>query len=166
MARQEQVLNRFVEQVSTVTDELTPTRQEVGNRRSEYNAQNKLLGQLIAKSWLSVEEPNRYPDGAEIRAAILKHDYTSEEIISVLKKYGVDFSLISANEKGLEIEVSWSTFNGVIEERPGGQERVIYTLPYPPRPNEVTTSQLEKWVNDTDPTNIYPDDPYIPLTGF
>ncbi len=45
-----------------------------------------------------------------------------------------------------------------------GDNLWVSNIPYPPRPAEVTNEQLEEWVNNDDPEQVYPPHPYIPLT--
>jgi hypothetical protein len=125
---------------------------------------NKKLSQLVAKTWL----PNVYPEGAEFRAILLSKKESGEktkEIKEFLKKHDIDIDGILGSAIGgpIDIQVSWDTFGGTIGEIQG---RGPYMLPYPPRPSEVTDEQLESWINDNNPNNPFPHDPYIPLTGL
>ncbi|SRR5579883_180147 len=120
---------------------------------NEFKSQSKKVSQLIAKSWLAND-----PEGAEIKRVI--YGRNSNEIKEMFKKYGVDLERFF---DPLKIVVDWSSFKGILEEEVVGE--VIYRLPYPPRPTEVTDEQLEEWINNTDTNTQYPPHPYIPLTA-
>ena len=147
------VVNKILEKSNATPNAPQDVNSEELKR--ELEKQSKTISQLIAKSWL----PDKYPEGKEIREVLIRDN--SDEIKSLLKKYGVDIDIFGFGGS-LEVTVSWDTFKGDIEEIPG--RAGAYTLPYPPRPAEVTNEQLEEWVNDTNPDDPYPKAPYIPLT--
>ncbi|MDF5732081.1 MAG: hypothetical protein PUP92_29790 [Rhizonema sp. PD38] len=142
-----------------ITEELGNTRGLDTIDKQEFQAINKKLSQLIAKSWL----PND-PEGAEFSKILLRGD--SEEIKNSLKNHGVD--LEDWFRVSINVEVNWDTFVGTLKEITTlgaiSDRSNTYILPYPPRPAVVTDEQLERWVNDTNPDNKFPLDPYIPLT--
>ncbi|MDF5715150.1 MAG: hypothetical protein PUP93_15015 [Rhizonema sp. NSF051] len=118
---------------------------------------SKKMSQVIAKSWLRND-----PEGAQIRQVILSGD--TDQIKDFLKtKYNVEIESVLGPLIGspVKINVDWDTFGGRTFEFPSGG---IYVLPYPPRPAEVTDTQLQKWIDDNDPSHQFPADPYIPLT--
>ena len=149
------VFNKILERSNAM-----PTAPEEVNSdelKRELQKQSKTISQLIAKSWLR----DKYPEGEEIREVLLRDN--SDEIKSLLKKYDVDIDIFGFGGP-IEVTVSWDTFSGDLKEVPG--RAGSYTLPYPPRPAEVTNEQLEEWVKDTNPDDPYPKAPYIPLTAF
>ena len=143
-----------------LTEELGNTRGLETINKQDFQATNKKLSQLIAKSWL----PND-PEGADLKKILLRGD--SGEIKNWLVTHGVD--LEDWFRVSLNVEVSWDTFVGTLKEITSlgtiSDRSETYILPYPPRPAAVTDEQLERWVNDTNPDNKFPLDPYIPLTA-
>jgi hypothetical protein len=117
----------------------------------EFLNQSKKMSQLIAKSWL----PND-PEAANIKKVLMSRN--SDEIKALMKNYGIDPEGFLGPTK---VVVDWNSYKGVLTEEVG---EMVYSLPYPPRPTEVTDEQLEEWVNNTDPNTQYPTTPYIPLS--
>ncbi|MDF5725678.1 MAG: hypothetical protein PUP91_35575 [Rhizonema sp. PD37] len=120
---------------------------------------SKKMSQVIAKSWLQND-----PEGAQIRQVILSSE--PEKIKDFLKeKYNIDIESVLGTLIGspVKVKVDWDTFGGSTSEFPSGG---VYVLPYPPRPAEVTDTQLQRWIDDNDPSpsHQFPADPYIPLT--
>ena len=122
--------------------------------RQSFAQQSKKISQLIAKSWLPDD-----PEGTQIKKVLIEGN--SEKINEMLKKYGVDLEVIF---HPLSIHVDWDTFFGKMAETTVGGGTWLYSLPYPPRPNEVTDAQLTDWVNNQDPNQQFPPNPYIPLS--
>lgn len=151
--------NQFETFFNQITELLGNTRGLETVGRQEVLAINKRLSQLIAKSWLPHD-----PEGAEFKQVLLRGD--SEEIKNWLKNHDADLEGVYG--VSIFIEVSWDTFVGTLRESTAlgtlSNRSNVYTLPYPPRPVVVTDEQLERWVNDTNHTNEFPSDPYIPLT--
>jgi hypothetical protein len=111
---------------------------------SEFQQTSKKLSQLIARSWL--------PHGEDIKRIFLSRD--EDKIKELLEKEGIclqDFNIKI-------ILINWDSFYGTLDEL-----GFIFRLPYPPRPSEVKNEQLEAWVNDNNPEQIFPTTPYIPL---
>ena len=137
--------------------------QRVQNFRDILKNNSKKMSQLIAQSWL----PND-PEGAKIRQLFLQseNENRSEEIKKFFKEnYEIDLEEIVGDLYGhpVDIIVSWDTFSGAARERE--DHRGQYTIPYPPRPAEVTDTQLQTWINNKNDDVQFPSDPYIPLTG-
>ena len=117
----------------------------------EFLSQSKKMSQLIAKSWL----PNDH-DAANINKVLMSRN--SNEIKALMKKYGIDIEGFFGPTK---VVVDWSSYKGILTEEVG---EMVYSLPYPSRPVEITNEQLEEWVNNNDPNTQYPTTPYIPLS--
>ena len=126
------------------------------NTLNSFGQLSKKVSQLIARSWLPKD-----PEGADIKGALLKGD--SEEIKTVFKKHGVDLDEFFS-PMTLNVKVDWSAFCGSLVEVTGPKQLLEYNLPYPLRPMEVTGAQLSEWVNNSDPSTVYPPCPYIPLS--
>ncbi len=148
---------------SVVRDKLEGTRGagvDIKQLQTSYASASKKLSQLIAQSWLQKDVEGS--EGHEFRQILLRHN--SEEIKDFLKNkhsINIDDLFQAVSDGPVDVKVSWDTFGGKTDE-----ELRLYVLPYPPRPSEVTDAQLEKWVNDINPEQIFPLDPYIPLTFF
>jgi hypothetical protein len=117
-----------------------------------FRQRSKLISQLIARSWL--------PGGEEIKQTLIYG--SSDEIKALLTQEGVDLDKFFGPTM---IKVDWDTFYGTLEEIYATDFEVIYNMPYPPRPGEVTDEQLTDWVGNTNSDEVYPPYPYIPLTG-
>lgn len=113
---------------------------------SEFQQASKKLSQLIAKSWL--------PGGESIKATFLSGD--EDCIKAFLKDAGIDLQEFNVRH----VIINWDSFYGRLDEL-----GLICYIPYPPRPSEVTNPQLEEWVNDQDPSQVFPRTPYIPLSS-
>ena len=124
----------------------------------------KKISQIIAKSWMSD------PEGLAIKKALLEGDST--QIKDVFKK---GFKRENQEEIKVDIDgffepmdvcvrVDWNTFFGSLQEIVAKDETITMNLPYPPKPVEVTDTQLTEWVNNDEESNIYPTAPYIPLS--
>lgn len=123
--------------------------------RDEENL-SKRFSQLIARSWLLSD-----PIGVEIRTVLLDKtlgDDSTARIKEVFQKHGFDIDEFFPHEVK-NIVVDWSSFFSTWTE----QTKTV-TLPYPPRPQEVTDAQLTAWVNNDDPNITEPPYPYIPYT--
>ena len=127
---------------------------ELKTTSDSFGQLSKNISQLIAKSWL--------PEGEEIKKVLLHG--SSEKIKDIFKENGVDFDEFFS-PMTVNVNVDWDTFFGTLAEITGPGQPLEYNLPYPPRPMEVTDAQLNEWVNNSDPSTIYPPYPYIPLSA-
>ena len=132
---------------------------------SAFVKASKKLSQLIAKAWL----PDKYPEGKAFRDVLVGNlqleddELRSKNIKLFLQGEGIDIdidAILTNNKRSVLVLVNWDSFYGDLTER-GFQ----YSLPYPPKPAEVTEPQLDKWIKD-DTDNIVPNDPYIPVSLF
>jgi hypothetical protein len=110
---------------------------------SDFKAASKKISQLIAMSWL--------PGGEEMKEIFLSGD--SEMIQKLLIAHGIDMTEFEIKL----IIVNWDSFYGDMTER-----GFVYSMPYPPRPQQVTDDQLAEWVKDNNPEELFPKTPYIP----
>lgn len=161
----EEAFRRKLQQDSDGTRGIDDIEQRVQDFRDVLKNSTKKISQLIAKSWL----PND-PEGAKIRQVLLQastEELTkSEEIKKLFKEnYRIDIEEIVGDLYGhpVDVTVSWDTFSGSARERE--DQRGQYIIPYPPRPVEVTDTQLQAWVNNEEDSVSFPPDPYIPLSG-
>jgi hypothetical protein len=113
---------------------------------SEFQQASKKLSQLIAKSWL--------PGGEKIKAIFLSGD--ENQIKALLEETGIHLQDFNVRH----VLINWDSFYGRLDEM-----GLICHIPYPPRPSEVTDPQLEAWVNDQNPNQVFPSTPYIPLSS-
>ncbi len=123
--------------------------------RSQFRKQSKIISQLIAESWLKTDR------GKYIKEILLGGN--TRKIKQLLKDNGIDIDQFLGRTI---INVDWDTFFGTIKEVSHTSHEIVYNMPYPPRPSEVSDEELQDWVDNTDPQQVYPTAPYIPLSGF
>ncbi len=118
----------------------------VEQKLSAFQEASKKLSQLIAKSWL--------PDGKDIKKVFLSRD--ENQIKALLQKEGIHLQDFNIEH----VLINWDSFYGTLDEL-----GLVCRIPYPPRPSEVTDEQLQTWVNDKNPNQVFPSTPYIPLSS-
>lgn len=146
----------------------------------------KRISQLLAYSWLSDEEAAEIPLSSlptplrdkKPKPSDIAHTLQykgSQEIKELIKNLAeVDLDVLFGSSS--QVRVSWESFDTVIHEAGNttiagntavAEEDLRYTLylPYPPRPQHVTSLQLANWVTNKNPDDVGPPYPYIPLSG-
>jgi lambda repressor-like predicted transcriptional regulator len=118
---------------------------------NQLKQNTKKTSQLVAKSWL--------PKGKEIREILLSKD--KEKILKLLEDEGITKILGE-----IDVEVVLNTFLGSLEDTGDPNTTFRLNLAYPPKPTDfnVSDTELEDWVDNENPQQIIPPNPYIPVT--
>lgn len=121
----------------------------------DFSQISKSLSQLIARSWL--------PGGEAIRDIF--NSGNSEEIFGMInKETGINLKEFFGDN--VEITIDWGRFMLEIEELYFRKENLwVLKFPYPPRPAQVTDTDLKHWVDNQDSQVTTPPYPYIPLSA-
>ncbi len=131
-------------------DRLAPVDQE--KKVKTLQLMTKEISKLFAKSWL--------PEGKEIRKILLSGD--DQKILQLFKDNGIEIEILG----NIDIELDTDSFLGSLEDTRDNSTPLKLKLAYPPKPSDfnLSDSELEEWVNNENPEQIIPPNPYIPVT--